>query len=111
MVGMSRTMSTPGVSAGTRIIELPWYGWTTGLAGLGCCVANTEGSEGGRPEDLVHHPDPPLPEPATAELAGQVRGPQASVLHLCLEWPHCLHEGAVVEVDRLEGEDLVAHEG
>ena len=26
MVGMSRTMSTPGVSVGTMIIEEPWYG-------------------------------------------------------------------------------------
>ena len=31
MVGMSRTMSTPGVSTGTMNIELPWYGWTSGL--------------------------------------------------------------------------------
>ena len=30
MVGMSRTMSTPGVSTGTMIIEEPWYGETSG---------------------------------------------------------------------------------
>src|SRR5437660_2647320 len=28
---MSRAMLTPGVSAGTRIIELPWYGWPSEL--------------------------------------------------------------------------------
>src|SRR5437867_6891022 len=28
---MSRRMLTPGVSASTRIIEHPWYGWTSGL--------------------------------------------------------------------------------
>ena len=31
MVATSRTMSTPGVSAGTMIIDDPWYGWTSGL--------------------------------------------------------------------------------
>jgi hypothetical protein len=31
MVSTSRTMSSPGVSVGTMIIELPWYGWTSGL--------------------------------------------------------------------------------
>src|SRR5205807_6347193 len=31
MVGTSRTMSTPGVSVGTMIIDVPWYGCTSGL--------------------------------------------------------------------------------
>src|SRR6476660_7082723 len=30
MVGMSRTMSTPGVPTGTMIIDEPWYGETSG---------------------------------------------------------------------------------
>ena len=31
MVATSRTISTPGASAGTTIIEQPEYGWTSGL--------------------------------------------------------------------------------
>ena len=87
------------------------HGEQLGVARVRRVVAEHEGSERRLSEDLVHQTELDLAEPATAELRGQVRCPEATVLHLRLEWPHRFEKGAVVEVDRLEGEDLVTHEG
>ena len=59
----------------------------------------------------MHEPQLHLAEPAPTELGRKVGGPQPLLPHLLLEGADDPQERGVVEVERLQGEDLVADEG
>ena len=83
-----------------------------GVARVGRRVAEHDGRERRRPEDLVHQAELDLAEALAAELGVQVRGPQAALAHLLLQRRDRPAERVVAELaeDRLDRPDLLAHE-
>jgi hypothetical protein len=76
-------------------------------------VAEREGRDRARPQDLVHQPELDLAEALAAEVRRQVRGPQSAALDLLLQRRVDAVERRLIEVgdDRLDRPDLLAHEG
>jgi hypothetical protein len=84
-----------------------------GVARIGRLVAERVGREGRRAEDLVHEAELDLAEALPAEVGRQMRRPQPAALDLVLQRRVDAVERRLVEVrdDRLDGPDLLAHEG
>jgi hypothetical protein len=80
------------------------------VAGVRGVVAEDRRGVDAAPEDLVHEAQAHLAEPAAAELLREVGGPQALGLDLLLQRIGDAAQRVVVEVEGLEGLDLLAHE-
>ena len=82
------------------------------VARVGRLVAERDGRERRRAEDLVHQPELDLAEALAAELGVEVRGPQPARLDLLLQRRVDAVEPGLVELAarRLQRPDLLAHE-
>ncbi len=82
-----------------------------GVARVRRVVAEDDRCQETASQHLVQQAQPDLAEAHAPELGWQVGGPQALALHLLLQGADGLQEVVVVEVEGLEGQDLLVHEG
>ena len=84
---------------------------SSALPESGALLPKTTGAMAAAPEDLVQQSQAHLAEAHAPELGGQVGGPQALAFTSSWSGRMTPRQVVVVEVEGLEGQDLLVHEG